>query len=520
MTAVALFPEPDPKPFTRADAFANQVKSLLRSPAMEQKTHSEMEEFLNDKSREWARLLMEENLELRAIAEERLRVVDSSGKERQSARGSLRHLGTILGRVAVPRLAYQSPAATDLHPMDGALNLPRELYSHGVRRVVAIEAASSSFEEVVEKVRMYTGANISKRQVLDLTIRAAQDFDAFYSQRSQSDTTSDDLLVISTDAKGIVMRHEDLREGTRQAAERSVRPVESRLRPGQKENRKRLAQVVTVYSVARHIREPQDILGASESACSENQRPRPTDKRVWASVKKEAKAVIGEAFDEAQRRDPEHKRQWVVLVDGDQKQLRAVKAEAKRLGVDITIIADFVHVLEYIWDAARALFGETSAEAESWVRYQLMGLLSGVSGEETVECIRSWQMRADLSPSAIAAIDKTCHYLTDPERMLMIQYSKALELGLPIATGVIEGACRYLVKDRLDRSGARWSLTGADAVLQLRAIRASHDFDEYWKFHLAQENYRNHACHYQDETIPNPIPQPKTTGKSHIRRVK
>ena len=321
-------------------------------------------------------------------------------------------------------------------------------------------------------------------------------------------------------AKRESARHEDLRESTRQAAERSPRTVESRLQPGQEKNRKRMSQVATVYSVAPHIRQPQDIVGASDSPSSENPRPRPRDKRVWASVEKEGKAVIAEAFDEAQRRDPEHKRHWVVLVDGDPEQLRTVKEEAKRLGVDITIIADFVHVLEYIWDAARALFGETSAEAEEWVRYQLMGLLSGVSGEETVECIRSWQMRADLSPSAIAAINRTCHYLTDPERMLMIQYSKALVLGLPTATGVIEGACRYLVKDRLERCGARWSLTGADAVLRLRAIRASHDFDEYWKFHLAQENNRNHASHYQDEITPNPIPKAKPTGKPHLRRIK
>jgi len=522
MTAVALslVPEPDHKPFERADAFGDEVKSVLRSHTMEQKTHSEIEEFINAKSREWGRLLMEEVLELRAMVEERQRVVDNSGRERESARKTMRHLGTVLGRVAVPRLGYQSPGTADLHPMDGVLNLPRELYSHGVRRVVAIEAASVSFDEVVEKVRMYTGTSISKRQVEQLTVRAAQDFDAFYAGRSLSDTISEDLLIISTDGKGIVMRHEDLRENTKQAAERSPRTVESRLMPGQKKNRKRMAQVATVYSVAPHNRQPQDILCGSESAPSEEPRPRPTQKRVWASVEKEAKAVIREAFDEAQRRDPEHKRHWVVLVDGDQKQLRAVKDEAKRLAADITIIADFVHVLEYIWDAARALFGETSAEAEAWVRDQLMGLLTGVSGEETVECIRSWQMRTALSASAVAAIDKACQYLTDPDRMLMIQYGKALDLGMPIATGVIEGACRYLVKDRMDRCGARWSLTGAEAVLRLRAIRSSHDFDEYWKFHLAQENYRNHASHYEGETIPNPLPCAKPKGRPHLKRIK
>ena len=488
---------------------------------MEQKTHSEMEEFLSEKAREWARLMLEENLELRARAEERQRVVDSQGRPRESVRKSLRHLETILGRVAVPRLAYQSPGTPDLHPMDGALNLPKELYSHGVRRVVAREAACLSFDEVVERVKEYTGAKINKRQVEELAVRAAQDFDAFYEQRTLSNTMTEDLLVISTDGKGIVMRHEDLREDTKQAAERSVRKVETRLTPGQKRNRKRQAQVATVYSVAPHVRRAEDLAGGSgSSAPTENTRPCPTDKRVWASVEKDAKVVIREAFDEAQRRDPEHKRHWVVLVDGDQKQLRAIKDEANRLQAGVTIIADFVHVLEYIWVAARALFGETSAEAEEWVRYHLMGLLSGVSGEETVESIRSWQMRVTPGASANAAIDKACHYLGDAERIPMMRYGHALELGLPIATGVIEGACRYLVKDRMDRCGARWSLKGADAVLRLRALRASHDFDEYWQFHLEQENRRNHTSHYQDGTIPTPIPPAKTSSRPHLRRIK
>jgi hypothetical protein len=97
-----------------------------------------------------------------------------------------------------------------------------------------------------------------------------------------------------------------------------------------------------------------------------------------------------------------------------------------------------------------------------------------------------------------------------------MRYDAALRDGLPIATGVIEGACRHVVKDRMDRTGARWSLTGAEAVLRLRALRASKDFDAYWVFHLEQEKLRNHASRYEKGVIPKPLPPPKP----RIRRVK
>jgi hypothetical protein len=170
----------------------------------------------------------------------------------------------------------------------------------------------------------------------------------------------------------------------------------------------------------------------------------------------------------------------VVLGDGEPKQLKAVKAEARRARVTVTIVVDVVHVLEYLWRAARALFGESNKEAEGWVGNRLLALLSGRSGGQVAETIRWWAKRKTLDETAQASIDTTCDYLADRTRTRLMHYADALRDGLPIATGVIEGACRYLVKDRMDRTGARWSLTGAEAVLRLRAVRASGDFDAYW----------------------------------------
>jgi hypothetical protein len=458
-------------PFARSRTHATAVEGTLSSNEMIRKRHSDVEEFLDEKGREWARMMYEEHVALRASVEKPVEVMGTDGVKRVSARDSERHLETIFGRVLVPRLSYQAPGSADLHPMDAALNLPREMFSHGIRRMVAKEAARASFDEVVEIVRDYTGSSIGKRHVEELAVRAAVDFDAFYEHRAASRDGGEDLLVISTDGKGVVMRHEDLREGTRKAAEKSVRKLETRLTPGEKSNRKRMAQVATTYSIAHFPRTPADILHTLRDADEVSaKRPRPTDKRVWASVEKSSRAVIREAFADALRRDPDKRRRWVVLVDGDPKQLRAVKAEARRGG-----------------DVART--------------------------------IRWWAARRkndDDSEQALRAIDTTCDYLADRTRTRLMHYKEALRDGLPIATGVIEGACRYLVKDRMDRTGARWSLTGAEAVLRLRAVRASGDFDAYWQFHLARDHQRNHASHYEGGNVPDPIPAPKP----RLRRVK
>jgi hypothetical protein len=80
-------------------------------------------------------------------------------------------------------------------------------------------------------------------------------------------------------------------------------------------------------------------------------------------------------------------------------------------------------------------------------------------------------------------------------------YATALANGWPIATGIIEGACRHLVKDRMDLTGARWSLDGAEAVLRLRSLRTSGDFEEYMAFHHRQERQRNYGLAPQNKDI-------------------
>ena len=176
----------------------------------------------------------------------------------------------------------------------------------------------------------------------------------------------------------------------------------------------------------------------------------------------------------------------------------------REVGVSITIVLDIVHALEYLWRAAYAFHADGTPPAEAWVEHQLVKLLNGRSGGEIAKSMRLMAKSHELDAAAARPVENAARYLVKHTRLL--HYDRALADGLPIATGVIEGACRYLVQDRMGRTGARWSLTGAEAILRLRALRTSGDFDDYWLFHLAKERERTHTSRYPDGAIPDPLP--------------
>jgi hypothetical protein len=160
---------------------------------------------------------------------------------------------------------------------------------------------------------------------------------------------------------------------------------------------------------------------------------------------------------------------------------------------------DFVHVIEYLWKAVWSFHQEGDPAAEAWVRRHASKILDG-GATRVAGAIRRAATNAGLGPAQRAGADTCATYLTN--KHVYLDYPQALQNGWPIATGVIEGACRHLVKDRMDITGARWGLPGAEAILKLRALTSNHDFDDYWAYHLAQEHQRVHLSRYAHGTIP------------------
>ena len=197
--------------------------------------------------------------------------------------------------------------------------------------------------------------------------------------------------------------------------------------------------------------------------------------------------------------DPEHKRPWLVLVDGDKKLETAIRKTARVRGAEVNLVLDAIHALQYLWAAGHKLCDEGTPELEKWVLERFERLLDGKASDVAAGMRRSATKRG-LSAQARAPIDTAAKYFL--QRKNLMHYDLLLEAGTPIATGVIEGTCRTLINDRLDITGARWSLKGAEAILKLRALIQSADFDAYWAFHTDREHHRNHASRYADEKPP------------------
>ena len=479
------------------EQFERMVRGLITEESLKMR-HNEIEEKLKVEGMELLRQLMEDQLELRYIKEQKqLSIKGIDGIERKAVKKSKRGLMTIFGPVQVPRLAYGAKGHNSLHPMDKELNLPKESYSLGLRQRVATEVTKASFDEAVSAIKQTTGASIAKRQTEELALRAAQDFELFYQQRQQPSQPSSEILVISTDGKGIVVRKDDLRAQTRKSADKESHKMAKRLSKGEKLNRKRMAQVASVYTIAPFIRTASDIVKELQPVRELNyQRPKPEHKRVWASIENSASSVIAQAFDEAFRRDPKGEKRWTILIDGNPIQLALINKQIEPLKIKPIIILDMIHVLEYLWSAAFAFYGQGSPLAQDWVSDRLLRILQGKS-QGVAAGMRRSATRLALTKQARLPVDKCATYLLKYQDYL--RYDLYLAQGLPIATGVIEGACRHLIQDRMDITGARWSLKGAEAVLRLRSLRASHDFDLYWQFHLNQEFLRNHSLHFFDE---------------------
>ena len=187
-------------------------------------THGELEEQLDTRGRALLRQLFQDHLDVRASREVRIgEVVDVQQVPRGAVEaGHRRALGTVFGQVDVERFAYRAKGQANLYPADATLNLPAGKHSHGLRHLAAIEASLGSFDQTVDAIERATGQQVGKRQVEDLAAAAAVDFEAFYTTRKPPAADPDDVLALSCDGKGIVMRPDALRPATAKAAKELV----------------------------------------------------------------------------------------------------------------------------------------------------------------------------------------------------------------------------------------------------------------------------------------------------------
>jgi hypothetical protein len=352
-----------------------------------------------------------------------------------------------------------------------------------------LSASRGPFDEALDELSRWTAAHVPKRQLEQIVEDAAQDFDTFYEQRIVDQTQGDDdkpILVASIDCKGVPRR---------KTQQELAQPQPARLAPGEKRTKKKMATVASVHTTDPYHRTAEDVVrnlvdDRSRVLASERRkRPRFTNRRLWASVLKSKDEVVEEVRDEMKRRDPRHEKAVVCVMDGERAlHRRAVKYLAKEFP-HLTLVLDIIHVMDYLWDAAFVLNPDSKEDARLWVRERLLEILYGNVSLVAAGMRRSATKRK-LSAKKREPVDTACNYfLTNKSRM---RYDEYLKAGLPIASGAAEGACGHLVKDRMEMTGALWKVEEQrpDAVLKLRALDKSGDFDAYWDFHVGQEQER------------------------------
>jgi hypothetical protein len=341
------------------------------------------------------------------------------------------------------------------------------------------------YREAIERIGEWTGLTISKRSAEEILQDSARDFDAFYAGRNRSmppPSETGEILVAGVDCKGVPMRYEDdLRVVSRGKNER--------------DNKKRMATVAAVFTQEPRVRTPEAVVESlfrkRVALVPRNDEaphwPGPEHKRVWASLVKSKDEVFAEVVREVRQRDPKGKKTLAVLTDGE----RALQLRAARELKGSTHILDLMHALQRIWTCANCFHPTGSAEAEELAKAWTLEILRG-KVSQVVKGIRCSGTKQRLPEELREKIEAaTTYLLKNKERM---RYDDYLRLGLPIASGSVEGACKNIVNDRMERTGMLWALdtkhATSEPMLRMRAIYLSGDFDEYWQFHLRRERDR------------------------------
>jgi hypothetical protein len=371
---------------------------------------------------------------------------------------------SVFGKVPVVRAYFYARDQAGKCPLDRALSLPQRCYSDLLMECVELLAVDNAYDKAVEVLARLLGLDLSVLAAETAVAEHSQAVLAFYAQRASFPRREEGpILVVQADGKGVPL----------------VRPVgeEPKVRRGKgdKKTRKKEAITVAVYTVAPYVRSPQTVVAALfRDGPPQTNRPAPQHKQVFASLDGKA-AALRRLARWAAKRDGPHVRQRVALSDG----APALQNQMRQHLPEFPLVLDIIHVVEHLWTAGTALFGETDPHREPWVKAQTLELLSS----RAPAVIKLLEAKArTLSPDSQAAksLWREAGYLQ--RNLPFMDYARYLKNGWPIGTGVVEGTCRHLVKDRMELSGMRWTVAGAEALLALRAVNENGDWEAFHQF--------------------------------------
>jgi hypothetical protein len=395
---------------------------------------------------------------------------------------------SIFGEVTIERVGYGEDRL-DAAPLDARLHLPRRQYSYLLQRWLGGFVIDDAHAEAVQKLQTILGLSIAVKASEDLNREQASDVELFQDSLPAPEPSEEgSILVVSADCKGVPLVRSALdgveEDSTSEDTPRSA--PHHRRGKGEKANKKRMAAVGAVYTIEPFVRTTDEMIDELQRRRAQKRRPPPQHKRVRADLLLGKVSLFLWLADQVCRRDTEGAKPVVFLSDGE----RALHdRQGEYLPEGVTCILDLLHVMERLWKVAWCLFeeGTQKAEAGRWVEARLRMLLDGKVGY-VIGGLRQTLTKRKLRGTRRKTVREVIGYF-DGNRSRM-RYDEYLAAGYPIGSGVIEGACRHLVKDRLERAGMRWHPDGAQAMLDLRATYLNGEWEAFWSYHVEQEDDR------------------------------
>ena len=418
---------------------------------------------------------------------------------------------SIFGSIDLPRAAYARPDGGYAYPMDEQWNRPAHKYSYLLQKWLQAVAVESDYREATGRLNEMFDLALWPQVPQRLGGALGTQAQAYYEQQEPPPAdTEGTCMGLSADGKGVRLLRADRGGGCTEAQE-SPKP---RLGKGEKRGLKKEAIVTAAFTFDPEARDPEEVVRSlmkrqtpEEREQAQRQRqqrrlegrapPRVACNKHLRATLEGKEVAFGHLLEQVRQRDPAGDKPLVALLDGDaaleerlHEQLRLHHLE-DRLDA---VVLDIIHAIEYVWEVGTALYGERNPKREAWVEEKLRALLHGQVGR-VIGGFKQRLTKRGLSRAQKKVLHKAITYFDNHRHMM--DYATYLAKGYPIGTGLIEGACGYLVKDRMEGSGMRWSRVGAEAMLQQRAVKKNGDWDDFWSFHIDSERDRLYPATYK-----------------------
>jgi hypothetical protein len=392
---------------------------------------------------------------------------------------------SIFGEIDIERTCYGHDRVEAV-PLDAQLHLPRRQYSYLLQQWLGSFVVDDAHAEAIRKLGTILGLEIAVKASEDLNREQACDVEPYQNNLPVPEPMDEGpILVVTADCKGVPLVRSAL--DPEEVSEPPLPALANQRRgKGEKANKKKMAAVGAVYTINPFVRSADEVIDEVVRKKAAKRRPLPAHKRVRAELLVGKVALFLWLADEAMRRNPQGSKPLVFLSDGE----RALHdRQSEYLPENTVCILDLFHVMERLWKVAWCFFDEKTQKgpAHQWVEERLRRLLEG-KVDSLIRGVRYQSTQRGLKGSKRKTVKDAANYFE--RNRARMKYDEYLAAGYPIGSGVVEGACRHLVKDRMERTGMRWVPSGAQAMLDLRGTYLNGEWNAFWKYHVENEDQR------------------------------